>query len=102
MYVIVTCKYEKDPIKNSREKVATPFSPYNPMGAICCHGNKSEHQIWSVFFMFDSKTHSRGRRLESYPISSPCFGSGELKTKNFSREFDVLGCIGHHITLSLG
>ena len=24
-YVIVACKYEKDPIKNSREKVATPF-----------------------------------------------------------------------------
>ena len=24
MYVIITCKYEKDPIKN-REKVATPF-----------------------------------------------------------------------------
>ena len=26
-YVIVTCKYEMDPIKNSREKVATPFFP---------------------------------------------------------------------------
>ena len=25
MYVIVTCKYEMDPIKHSREKVATPF-----------------------------------------------------------------------------
>ena len=25
MYVIVTCKYEKDPIMNNREKVATPF-----------------------------------------------------------------------------
>ena len=25
MYVIITCKYEKDPIKNNREKVATPF-----------------------------------------------------------------------------
>ena len=25
MYVIVTCKYEMDPIKNSREKVATAF-----------------------------------------------------------------------------
>ena len=101
MYVIVTCKYEMDPIKHSREKVATPFfiiislwgffstleraatsavggpiwlnfellrDPmhviniskykkdriktaekkwqhhflhYNPMGAICCHGNQS-------------------------------------------------------------
>ena len=25
MYVIITCKYEKDPIKNNREKEATPF-----------------------------------------------------------------------------
>ena len=25
MYVIVTCKYEMDPIKHSRAKVATPF-----------------------------------------------------------------------------
>ena len=27
MYVIVTCKYKKDPIKNSQENLATPFSP---------------------------------------------------------------------------
>ena len=27
MCVIVTCKYEMDPIKNSREKTATPFFP---------------------------------------------------------------------------
>ena len=27
MYVIVTYKYKKDPIKNSRENVMTPFSP---------------------------------------------------------------------------
>ena len=27
MYVIVTCKYKKDPIKNSRENLMTPFSP---------------------------------------------------------------------------
>ena len=26
MYVIITCKYEKDPIKNDREKGATLFS----------------------------------------------------------------------------
>ena len=25
MYVIITCKYEKDPIKNNQEKEATPF-----------------------------------------------------------------------------
>ena len=27
MYVIVTCKYKKDPIKNSWENMMTPFSP---------------------------------------------------------------------------
>ena len=27
MYVIVTCKYKKDPIKNSLENMMTPFSP---------------------------------------------------------------------------
>ena len=31
MYVIITCKYEKDQIKNSREKVETLFSHYKPM-----------------------------------------------------------------------
>ena len=33
MYVIVTCKYKKDPIKNSRENVMTPFSPLYPYGS---------------------------------------------------------------------
>ena len=28
MYVIITCKYEKDPIKKSREKVETSFFPF--------------------------------------------------------------------------
>ena len=37
MYVIITCKYVKDPIKNNREKVATLFFKYN---TICCHGNQ--------------------------------------------------------------
>ena len=32
LYVIVTCKYEMDPIKNSRNKVATPFSHYKFLG----------------------------------------------------------------------
>ena len=49
MYVIITCKYEKDPIKNNREKVATLFfSNYN---IICCHGNQ-----WSDLAEF--RTHS--------------------------------------------
>ena len=32
MYVIITCKYEKDLIKNSREKVETSFFHYKPIG----------------------------------------------------------------------
>ena len=27
MYVLITCRYEKDPIKNSRENVMTSFFP---------------------------------------------------------------------------
>ena len=37
MHVIVTCKYEKDRMKNSREKVETSFFHHNP---ICYHGNR--------------------------------------------------------------
>ena len=32
MYVIITCKYEKDPIKNSQEKVETSFFPLKAYG----------------------------------------------------------------------
>ena len=32
MYVIVTCKYEMDPIKNTGEKVATPCVPLKVYG----------------------------------------------------------------------
>ena len=32
MDVLVTCKYEKDPIKNEGARVFTTFSHYNPMG----------------------------------------------------------------------
>ena len=32
MYVIITCKYEKDQIKNSREKVETSFFPLKTYG----------------------------------------------------------------------
>ena len=37
MHVIIACKYEKDQMKNSREKVETPFSHHYP---ICYHGNQ--------------------------------------------------------------
>ena len=47
MDVLVTCKYEEDPIKNEGARVVTTFSNYNPMGAIGCHGHQSSDPIWS-------------------------------------------------------
>ena len=46
MDVLVTCMYEKDPIKNEGARVFTTFPHYNPMGAIHCHGNQSSNPIW--------------------------------------------------------
>ena len=46
MVVLVTCKYEEDPIKNEGARVFTTFSHCNPMGAIRCHGNQSCNPIW--------------------------------------------------------
>ena len=40
MHIIIICKYEKDPMKNSREKVVTPFLPLQ-------HGN--QWLIWPYF-----------------------------------------------------
>ena len=37
MHVIITCKYKKEQMKNSREKAETPFFHHNP---ICYHGNQ--------------------------------------------------------------
>ena len=47
MVVLVTCKNKEEQIKNEGAIVVTRFSPlYNPMGAICCHGNQSSDPIW--------------------------------------------------------
>ena len=42
--VLLTCKYEEDPIKNEGARGLTTFSP---LGAICCHGNQSSNLTWS-------------------------------------------------------
>ena len=44
MDVLVTCKYEEDPIKAL--ECSQHFPHYNPMGAICCHGHQSSEPIW--------------------------------------------------------
>ena len=46
MVVLVSCKYEEDPIKTEGARVLTRFFHYNPMGAIRCHGKQSSNPIW--------------------------------------------------------
>ena len=46
MDVLVTCKYEEDPIRMKAQESSQQFPHYNPMGAIRCHGNQSSNQIW--------------------------------------------------------
>ena len=45
MYVIITCKYEKDLIKNSLEKVETSFSHYKPMGIFFRHSRAANSAV---------------------------------------------------------
>ena len=45
MYVIITCKYEKDQIKNSPEKVETSFSHYKPMGIFFRHSRAANSAV---------------------------------------------------------
>ena len=45
MYVIITCKYEKDQIKNSREKVETLLSHYKPMGIFFRHSRAANSAV---------------------------------------------------------
>ena len=51
MYIIVTCKYEMNLIKNARENVMTPF--------FCCHGNQWSH-------LAEFRTHSSSYACPHY------------------------------------
>ena len=58
MHVIITCNYEKEQMKNSREKVETLFSNHNP---ICYHGN----QCWDLAeFQTHPSSHVRYHYLQ--------------------------------------
>ena len=46
MDVLVTSKYEEDPIKMKALEWSQHFPHYNPMGAIRCHGHQSSDPIW--------------------------------------------------------
>ena len=41
MVVLFTCKNKEEQIKNEGVEWSQDFPHYNPMGAICCHGNQS-------------------------------------------------------------
>ena len=55
MYIIITCKYEMNPIKNVQENVMTPFFP--PF--FCCHGNQWSH-------LAEFRTHSSSYTCPHY------------------------------------
>ena len=58
MHVIVTCKYEKERMKDIRRKVATPFFPLKPYGSylLPCK-NQSSNAIWPKALCTQSSIH---------------------------------------------
>ena len=53
MYVIITCKYEKDPIKNNREKGATPFFQIITLSVAM----ETSDRIWPNFELIQASMH---------------------------------------------
>ena len=53
MYVIITCKYEKDPIKNNREKVAKPFFKFITLSVAM----ETSGRIWPYFQLIHAFMH---------------------------------------------
>ena len=56
MVVLVTCKNKEEPVKNKELEWSQDFPHYNPMGAICCHGNQSNDPIWPKTLCSQSTT----------------------------------------------
>ena len=102
MHVTVTCKYEKDLMKNSREKWQHRFHHFKSTGAICCHRiqisdiNLGQNLIQPFpmmlqikfvcigllvagIFMFENvNRRTDARWLDFHPISSPCEPSAQV------------------------
>ena len=61
MYVLITCKYEKDPIKNSRENVMTLFFPLQVYGNFFRRSRAANSvvsgQIWPKFELIQDIMH---------------------------------------------
>ena len=89
MYVIITCKYEKDPIKNNQEKNAV--FQFISLQCICCRGNQ-----WLDLAEF--RTHP------SFYTCPHCFqvckGSDEKKRRKCDDViFSIIGVWGFFQTL---
>ena len=58
MYVVVPCKYGKDPIKNSGDNAWTPFSHYKSMGIFFkrsrADNSTARGRIWLNFELFQA------------------------------------------------
>ena len=61
MYILITCKYEKDPIKNSRENVMTSFFPLWVYGNFFRRSRAANSvfggQIWPKFELIQDIMH---------------------------------------------
>ena len=61
MYVLITCKYEKDPIKNSRENIMTSFFPLKVYGIFFWRSRAANSvvggQIWPKFELIQDIMH---------------------------------------------
>ena len=76
MDVLVTCKYEEDPIKNEGARVDTTFSPFNSMVAMETSG-----RIWLNFELIQALIHVLITcKYEKNPIKN----SGENVMTSFS------------------
>ena len=66
MHVIITCKFEKDRMKNSQEKVATPFSPIIT--------------LWGLYVAMETRVliQSGPKHYATLPIISSCEPSAQV------------------------
>ena len=91
MHVIITCNFEKDQMKNSQEKLATPFPPIitlwelsametrvlirsgpKPYATFPLPNDASYMKVWT-----DGRTD--GNQLDSHPIIASCESSAQQR-----------------------
>ena len=77
IYIIITCKYEMNPIKNLRENVMTPFFP----SVTLCVAMETSGRIWPNFELIQAFIHVLITcKYEKDPIKN----SGENVMTSFS------------------